>query len=177
MMDKAEIAHDHGGEAATMNFSTILMVAMAAVATGALAYIFGAALGPDPNARAETHIAVELGSVKQGETDVVTWKDNPVIIRHLTKQQMSQLQAIPTRSLQQPVSLATRITPGLPNVIVVVAVDPASGCEVVATPDGFDDPCNGARYDAAGRALNAAAARNLTIPPYRFADRNTIVLG
>lgn len=42
---------------------------------------------------------------------------------------------------------------------------------------GYFCPCHGSHYDGAGRIRKGPAPYNLEIPPYSFADDNTLVVG
>jgi ubiquinol-cytochrome c reductase iron-sulfur subunit len=45
-------------------------------------------------------------------------------------------------------------------------------------PGGFLCPCHGSRYDLAGRVFKAMPApTNLTVPPYRYINDGTILIG
>jgi ubiquinol-cytochrome c reductase iron-sulfur subunit len=42
----------------------------------------------------------------------------------------------------------------------------------------FYCPCHGSNFDLAGRVLKGSPApRNLEVPPYKFIDENTILIG
>ena len=43
---------------------------------------------------------------------------------------------------------------------------------------GFFCPCHGSKFDLAGRVFKGSPApTNLVVPPYRYKDENTIVIG
>jgi ubiquinol-cytochrome c reductase iron-sulfur subunit len=43
---------------------------------------------------------------------------------------------------------------------------------------GFFCPCHNSRFDMAGRVYKGSPApTNLVVPPYRFIDENTIIIG
>ena len=45
-------------------------------------------------------------------------------------------------------------------------------------PGGFFCPCHGSKFDLAGRVFNSVPApANLLVPPYRFINDNTILIG
>ena len=45
-------------------------------------------------------------------------------------------------------------------------------------PGGFFCPCHGSKFDLAGRVFNGVPApANLLVPPYRFINDNTILIG
>ena len=42
---------------------------------------------------------------------------------------------------------------------------------------GYFCPCHGSHYDASGRIRKGPAPFNLEVPPYDFADEQTLVVG
>ena len=45
-------------------------------------------------------------------------------------------------------------------------------------PGGFYCPCHGSKFDLAGRVfMGVPAPANLPVPPYRFINDNTILIG
>jgi|GEM_PF-3067386 len=78
-----------------------------------------------------------------------------------------------------------------PDWLVVVAFSPYDGCDLEREPVrddrpdteplvAFRNPCGGERYDYAGRVIKGhhfAAQWNLYIPPHRFLDPHTLLIG
>jgi ubiquinol-cytochrome c reductase iron-sulfur subunit len=94
-----------------------------------------------------------------------------------------------TESIQPPAAKnATRSLK--PDVFVAIGLCTHLGCSPTYRPEiaptdlgkdwqgGFFCPCHGSKFDIAGRVYSSMPApTNLEIPPYRYIDDNTIVIG
>ncbi len=142
-----------------------------------------------PASLTETHpspweITVELATLPEGEFRILDWPGGPVWVLHRSPQQVAALRN-PQTALQDPDSLHSRQPAAArnpyrslqPEYFVFVGQETRRRCAIrhaSATsrwPEGFDEACEGARFDLAGRILAGTghpAQHNLTVPPYRY---------
>ncbi|MBT3918231.1 MAG: ubiquinol-cytochrome c reductase iron-sulfur subunit, partial [Nitrosomonadales bacterium] len=90
---------------------------------------------------------------------------------------------------QQPKNCQNATRSIKPNLLVMVGICTHLGCS--PTPKlnnggemgknwegGFFCPCHGSKFDLAGRVYKGSPApTNLVIPPYRYSDDKTIIIG
>jgi ubiquinol-cytochrome c reductase iron-sulfur subunit len=154
-----------------------------------------------PSARAELAGAPtteSIGKLEPGQRLTVTWRGQPVFIIRRTPQQL-ELLASPNDRLkdfdsanpeQQPEYAKNSYRSVKPEYLVLVGLCTHLGCvplfkpEVQAEPfdadwkGGFYCPCHNSRFDLAGRVYQGVPApTNLKVPPYRFVDDSTLIIG
>jgi ubiquinol-cytochrome c reductase iron-sulfur subunit len=91
---------------------------------------------------------------------------------------------------QQPEYAENPVRSVRPDIFVVVAICTHLGCipnfrpEVGETPfdprwpGGYFCPCHGSKFDFAGRVFKGVPAPlNLVVPPYRYTQRDTVIIG
>jgi ubiquinol-cytochrome c reductase iron-sulfur subunit len=139
-------------------------------------------------------VTVDVSQLQPGQQLTVTWRGKPIWVIHRTAEMLAQLQ-LPNLALRDPMSRVTQ-QPAYaqnpwrsirPEYLVIVAVCTHLGC----TPEyrqhdpvfsdhagGFYCPCHGSRFDLAGRVYqHVPAPINLEVPPYRFIDDHTLIIG
>ncbi len=144
-------------------------------------------------------VTVDLGSIVPGQQIVVVWRSRPVFIVNRTPAILAQLRQPSlldrlrdpfSQEIQQP-DYATNWSRSIkPKYLVIIGVCTHLGCipqfhPKVADPSfglnwpgGYFCPCHGSKYDMAGRVFQGVPAPfNLPVPPYRFANDTTLVLG
>lgn len=150
-----------------------------------------------PNRRvlaANGPLEVDISHLQAGQQMSVVWRGKPIWIIRRTPHMLAQLQE-PNPELRDPHSLVPQ-QPSYaqnnwrsihPEYLVLIGVCTHLGC----TPQyksrdpmfldgaaGFYCPCHGSRYDLSGRVYqHMPAPINLEVPPYRFVDERTIVIG
>ena len=126
---------------------------------------------------------------------VVAWQNKPIWIIHRTQLMLDTLSQIHS-SLRDPNSLVKQQPDYVrneyrslnPEYFIVVGICTHLGCspqykpqagELNAKwPGGFFCPCHGSTFDLAGRVMKGVPAPiNLEVPPYRFINSHTILLG
>jgi len=128
--------------------------------------------------KALSSIEVDIKAVPAGKTITVTWRGKPVFIRHRTTDEISNMETTPMSDLKHPQTDQSRVQD--PNWIVCIAVCTHLGCvPVIGQGDfkAFFCPCHGSHYDFSGRIRKGPAPLNLAIPPYKFTENNSIILG
>ncbi len=144
-------------------------------------------------------VEVDFGEIAPGQQVTVIWKGKPVwvlrrtpdILRRLRSPALEERLRDPdSLKNQQPGYAANELRSIRSEILVVVAICTHLGCvpnfnpETGKTqfdqqwPGGYFCPCHGSKFDLAGRVFTGVPAPlNLVIPPYRFTERNTVIIG
>lgn len=165
------------------------------VATAAIPFVSSMA----PSARAlgaGAPVQVSLEGLAPGELKVVEWRRKPVWILRRSPEELALLAQVPPDELRDPDSQqsdqpvyaqnATRAVK--PEYAIMVGQCTHLGCSPGYKPEpgsvdagwkgGFLCPCHGGRYDLAGRVFKGVPPPlNLPIPPHRYVDDLTLVIG
>ena len=142
-------------------------------------------------------VEVDIKDLKPGELRVVKWRGKPVWLFWRDDRDLQSLNAVrdeladpDSKNSKQPdyVSATTRSIKG--ELAVMVGVCTHLGCSPGFHPEpqdaaigsdwqgGFLCSCHGSKFDLAGRVFkDMPAPNNLDIPPYRFEDEYTVVIG
>ena len=153
-------------------------------------------MSPSEKAKAAgAPVEYDVTQVSNGELKTAEWRGQPVWILNRTKKMLSSLddKEILTdpdsKSPQQPQNCQNATRSIKPNLLVMVGICTHLGCS--PTPKlkdggdmgnnwegGFFCPCHGSKFDLAGRVYKGSPApTNLVIPPYRYSDDKTIIIG
>jgi ubiquinol-cytochrome c reductase iron-sulfur subunit len=153
-----------------------------------------------PSARAQAlgaPIEVDVSKLETGALLKVEWRGHPIYILHRSEEMLASLGKDTTllrdpmsKDSEQP-SYATNEHRSIkPAYLVLEGVCTHLGCapmprfEVAPAdlgpqwPGGFLCPCHGSKFDLAGRVFaGVPAPTNLGVPPYRYINDNTILIG
>lgn len=178
-------------------YLTVALKSLALIGVTALALVMIGGLLPDtPKIEEPPPQTVKLTGINAGEMVRLQWGNRPLLVLHRTPEQITTLQQT-TQALADPQSLHAQQPQGLephtrsldPLWFIAYANGTGMGCPLAYLPrasdlpahdwqGGFRDPCDQSLYDLAGRALpQQASDRNIAIPPYRFIDNDTVILG
>jgi ubiquinol-cytochrome c reductase iron-sulfur subunit len=192
---------DHQDQAAIdlekRNF-LITTSAVGAVGAVAVAVPFVKSMTPSERAKAAgAPVEVDISKVKPGEMMTAEWRGKPVWIINRTEEMMADL-AKKNDQLADPSCDVTSQQPGYcknaaraikPNLGVIVGICTHLGCSPSekmqkggdmgdAWQGGFFCPCHGSKFDLAGRVFKGSPAPiNLVIPPHKYLDDNTLLIG
>ena len=168
------------------------------IGTAVTVWPFIASMNPSARAKAiGAPVKVNLSKLKEGELMREKWRGKPVWIVRRSKDMLaslgrdeSRLRDPTSEALQQPDYAKNAHRSVKPEYLVLVGICTHLGCSPTFRPDvaaadlgtswngGFFCACHGSRFDLAGRVFkNVPAPKNLEVPPYRFADNTTIVIG
>lgn len=179
-----------------------ILVTATSVATGlaasAAAVPFVLSMMPSERAKAGgAPVDVDISELKPGQKMIVEWRGKPVWIVHRTPEMLGAVRADDERvvdphsrySLQPPYA-RNEYRSIKPEILVLVGICTHLGCSPVdrfeRMPEPFDAqwqggfycPCHGSLFDLAGRVYkNKPAPTNLVVPPYKFQDPQTVVVG
>jgi ubiquinol-cytochrome c reductase iron-sulfur subunit len=153
-----------------------------------------------PSARAQAlgaPVEVDVSKLESGALLKVEWRGRPIYILHRTEEMLGSLDRDAellrdpaSESSVQPAYATNEYRSIRPAFLVLEGVCTHLGCaplprfEVAPAdlgpnwPGGFYCPCHGSRFDLAGRVFaGVPAPTNLTVPPYRYVNDSTILIG
>jgi ubiquinol-cytochrome c reductase iron-sulfur subunit len=169
-----------------------------AVGAGFVAVPFVASWQPSARARAlGAPVEVDISKLEEGALMKITWRGKPVSILKRSPVMLQRLESEKVKLRdpdsevdQQPEYARNEFRAIKPEVLVIVSSCTHLGCvptsrfEVAPAdlgPDwvgGFFCPCHGSKFDLSGRVFaGVPAPTNLVVPPYRYIDENTLVIG
>ena len=178
-------------------------LAVATSVTGAVGAVFVAVpfiASWQPSARARAlgaPVEVDISKLEDGALMKVIWRGKPVSILRRSTSMLERMESSdvvlsdPDSEVdQQPGYARNEFRAIKPEVLVIISSCTHLGCvptsrfEVAPAdlgPDwvgGFFCPCHGSKFDFSGRVYaGVPAPTNLVVPPYRYADENTLVIG
>ena len=140
----------------------------------------------------------DISKIAEGGQLIEVWRKRPVWIIRRSKESLAALAGEDAR-LKDPKSEITDQQPKYannayrsikPELLVLVGSCTHLGCSPKYHPElqaeswdsqwkgGFYCPCHSSKFDMAGRVYNGSPApTNLVVPPYRFVDDGTIIIG
>ena len=170
--------------------------ATGAVGVCALGVPFVSSMSPSEKAKAAgAPVTFDVTQVSNGELKTAEWRGQPVWVLNRTEKMLSSLddKEILTdpdsNSPQQPKNCQNATRSIKPNLLVMVGICTHLGCSPSPKlkdggdmgnnwEGGFFCPCHGSKFDLAGRVYKGSPApTNLVIPPYRYSDDKTIIIG
>jgi ubiquinol-cytochrome c reductase iron-sulfur subunit len=191
------MSEDHG--LSRRRFLTIATGVTGAVGAVATAIPFLASWQPSARARAlGAPIEVDISKLEDGAMIKVIWRGKPVSILRRSAAMLERLENDPAELRdpdsenpdQQPPYAQNEYRSVKPEILVIISNCTHLGCVPtnrfeVAPADlgsdwvgGFFCPCHGSKFDLSGRVFaGVPAPTNLVVPPYRFADDTTLVIG
>jgi ubiquinol-cytochrome c reductase iron-sulfur subunit len=180
------------------HFLTVATLVTGGVGAIATAVPFVSSFKPSARAQAlGAPVEVDISKLEIGALLKIEWRGRPIYIVHRTEEMLGTLAKDADR-LRDPASAAS-IQPSYatnehrsvrPAYLVLEGVCTHLGCAPMPRfevgpadlgpdwPGGFYCPCHGSRFDLAGRVFaGVPAPTNLTVPPYRYINDNTLLIG
>ena len=172
--------------------------AFAAVGAAFAAVPFISSFRPSERAKAiGAPVEVDIGAIAPGQLKVVEWRGKPVWLFRRDQQALQSLSNVKdlladpdSANSKQPEYVDKQTRALKSELAVLVGVCTHLGCSPSFRPDpkdpameanwqgGFLCACHGSKFDLAGRVFkNMPAPTNLEVPPYRFKDEQTVVIG
>lgn len=179
-------------------FLTLATTVVGGLGTAGAAWPFLASLKPSERAKAlGAPVTVDISKLEAGQKINVAWRSKPVWIVRRTPEMLASLGAVSAELAdagneqnQQPEYAKNEARAIKPEVLVMIGSCTHLGCSPTYRPDhpapevdanwqgGFYCPCHGSKFDLSGRVYKGVPApTNLVVPPHRYADANTIVIG
>lgn len=140
----------------------------------------------------------DISKIAEGGQLIEVWRKRPVWIIRRSKETLAALAGEDSRLKdpknenpdQQPKYANNPYRSIKPELLVLVGSCTHLGCSPKYHPElqpeswdsqwkgGFYCPCHNSKFDMAGRVYNGSPApTNLVVPPYRFVDDGTIIIG
>ena len=187
-----------GVDAGRRRFLTLSTTVVGGAGVAAAAWPFLASLKPSERAKSlGAPITVDISKVEAGQKLTVAWRGKPVWIIRRTPEMLESLKKVSgdlrdpgNEEPQQPDYTRNEARAIKPDVLVLIGSCTHLGCSPTFRPDhpapevdshwegGFYCPCHGSKFDLSGRVYKGVPAPlNLVVPPYRYVDENTVVIG
>lgn len=176
-----------GSEEGVRRRDFINIAAVSAAGVGGLATLYPliSQMAPSADVLAESSTEIDVSAIEEGQAIKAVFRKQPLFVRRLTAQEISEAQAVPTGSLRDPQSLEDRTKEGHLDMLVTMGVCTHLGCvplgaaegEVKGEFGGYFCPCHGSHYDTAARIRKGPAPTNLEVPEYEFTSDTVIRVG
>lgn len=166
------------------NRNAFTYVVLGTAATGtmfcakAIVHKFVLSMAPAADVLALASIEVNLNEIPEGKNATIKWRGKPLFVRHRTATEIQAEQSTSLAELRDPQDDSVRVQK--PEWLVIIGVCTHLGCVPIANAGdwgGYYCPCHGSHYDAAGRIRKGPAPTNMEVPPYKFIDDNTLLVG
>jgi ubiquinol-cytochrome c reductase iron-sulfur subunit len=159
---------------------------------------FVASWNPSAKAKAAgAPVKASIGKLQPGQRMTVEWRGKPVWVIRRTQEMLDNIEKLKdelrdpeSKVPQQPEYIKGVFRSSRPEYAIIVGICTHLGCSPQFIPEvkpqefdqnwvgGFFCPCHGSRFDLAGRVFKGVPApKNLEIPPYKYLDDATIVVG
>ena len=173
------------------DFLYIATGSFAAVGPAATAWPLIHQMNPDASVKALASVEVNLAPIEEGQSITISWRGNPVVIRHRTAKEIEEAKAVALADLPDQSARnandegadaedINRVVDGKEKYLVMLAVCTHLGCVPVGEASEFGGwfcPCHGSHYDTSGRIRKGPAPENLPVPPYSYASETLIKIG
>ncbi|HUS23353.1 MAG TPA: ubiquinol-cytochrome c reductase iron-sulfur subunit [Candidatus Binatia bacterium] len=187
-----------GVDGGRRRFLTLSTSVVGAVGAGFAAVPFVASWMPSEKAKAlGAPVTLDISKIEPGQQIVAVWRRQPVWVIRRTPEMLASLEKVTavlsdpeSKAKQQPDYVTGAARAIKPEFLVLKGVCTHLGCSPKFRPDhpapdvapdwegGFFCPCHGSKFDLAGRVFKGVPAPlNLVVPPHRYADDKTLVIG
>ena len=133
-------------------------------------------------------VKVDISDLQDGDKIDLIWRKKPIWVVKRTKVMLESINTnekkhkdpLSDNTEQQPDFAKNKFRSLKPEILVLEGVCTHLGCNPAYNPDqnNFFCACHGSKFDLAGKVSNGSpAGANLKVPPYRFEDENTIIVG
>ncbi|WP_252259290.1 MAG: ubiquinol-cytochrome c reductase iron-sulfur subunit [Erythrobacter sp.] len=142
-------------------------------------------MAPTADVLAASTTDVDVSSLEPGQSVKATFRDQPLFVKRMSPEEISEVQAVDATGLRDPQSLEDRLGEGNADILVQLGVCTHLGCVPLGAGEGEDKgefdgyfcPCHGSHYDAAGRIRKGPAPTNLVVPEFAFVSDGVIRVG
>jgi ubiquinol-cytochrome c reductase iron-sulfur subunit len=180
------------------HFLTVATAVTAGAGAIATAVPFVASFKPSARAQAlGAPVTIDISKLEPGAMTRVEWRGRAIFVVNRTEEMLGTLtkdvgllRDPESEESDQPEYAKNEHRSVRPGVLVLEGVCTHLGCAPQARfevapvdlgadwPGGFYCPCHGSKFDLAGRVFaGVPAPTNLPVPPYRFINDTTILIG
>jgi len=167
------------------DFINIAAVSFAGVGGATVLFPLISQMAPSKDVLAQSSTEVDISAIQPGQAIKTVWRKQPVFVRNLTEQEISQANAVDISSLRDPATLAERTKEGKQNWLITLGVCTHLGCVPLGAAEGeprgefggYFCPCHGSSYDTAARIRKGPAPLNLEVPEYEFQSDTVVKIG
>ena len=165
------------------DFLQLSTLTLGGIGTAAFIWPFIKSMSPAEDTLAAGSTEVDISMIEEGQSVTIKWRGKPVFIKKRTKEEIEAAKMVQASDLRDPQDDADRVQKE--EWLVLVGVCTHLGCvplgqklsDMKGDYDGWYCPCHGSHYDTSGRIRKGPAPTNLEIPPYKFTNDNTILVG
>lgn len=179
-------------------FLTLATAGAGGLAAAGVAAPLVASFFPSEKAKAAgAAVEIDISKIESGQMLTAEWRGKPIWVVNRTEQQLKDLPTLDgnlvdpkSETEQQPANCQNDVRSIKPQIWVAVGICTHLGCSPTYRPDlapadlgadwkgGFFCPCHGSKFDIAGRVYKGVPApTNLVIPPYKYLNDTTILVG
>ncbi|MEM9710398.1 MAG: ubiquinol-cytochrome c reductase iron-sulfur subunit [Pseudomonadota bacterium] len=192
------MSHADNDEGTRRDFLYYATGGAGAVVVGGAVWPLVNQMNPSADVQALSSIRVDISGVEPGTQLTVKWLGKPVFIRRRTEEEIAEAANVDLADLPDNDARNANIDEGIDaddvnrflappegagiegEWLVMIGVCTHLGCVPLGDAGDFGGwfcPCHGSHYDLSGRIRKGPAPENLPIPPARFDDEFTLVLG
>ncbi len=179
------MASEAATETTRRDFLYVATGAVGAVGVGAAVWPLIDQMNPDASVRALASIEFDLAPVGVGESFTITWRGQPIFVRHRTEAEIAEARAVPMEDLKDPETDLERVVEGKEQWLIMIGICTHLGCvplgqkpsDAKGEYNGWFCPCHGSHYDIAGRIRKGPAPKNLVLPPITFLSDTIVKVG
>jgi len=189
-----------GVDVGRRRFLTLTTTAVGAIGAGFAAVPFLASLAPSERAKAlGAPVSIDISKLEPGQMVIAVWRRQPIWVVRRTPEMLASLKEV-SGALSDPDSEVNHQPDYIkktgearalkPEYMVLRGICTHLGCSPKFRPDapapeiaadwqgGFFCPCHGSKFDLSGRVYaGVPAPTNLPVPPHRYANDTTLVIG
>ena len=179
------VASEATSETTRRDFLYVATGAVGVVGVGAAVWPLIDQMNPDASVRALASIEFDLAPVGVGESLTITWRGQPIFVRHRTEAEIAEAQAVPMEDLKDPETDLERVVDGKEQWLIMIGICTHLGCvplgqkpsDAKGEYNGWFCPCHGSHYDIAGRIRKGPAPKNMVLPPIEFLSDTIVKVG
>jgi ubiquinol-cytochrome c reductase iron-sulfur subunit len=167
------------------DFINIAAVSFAGVGGAAVLVPLVSQMAPSADVLAQSSTEIDISAIQPGQAIKAVFRKQPVFIRNLTPEEVTEADKVDASSLRDPQTLEERTKEGKTNWLITMGVCTHLGCvplgagegEVKGEFGGYFCPCHGSHYDTAARIRKGPAPKNLEVPEYAFISDTVVKIG